>query len=228
MIIVLIIAVISVVWIRTHIRKPVVAWKENFNSGHIPKGWKVQGKPGTKQAVFSVQKENGDSFLRVEADNASASLMCQIGDIDLDAAPMLKWKWRAVKLPVGADGRNKHKDDQAIGIYVGTGSVISNKSIAYRWDTDAPKGTEGKASYGGGMVKVKWITLRNQKDMHNGKWVEETRNCAEDFKKAWDFIPKRIYLAISSNSQYTGTEAIADLDWVEFTAGNNHKEKSQP
>jgi len=134
----------------------------------------------------------------------------------LQETPFLKWQWRVKTLPKGADGRNKKMDDQAIGIYVGTGSLLNNKSVSYRWDTDTPKGAEGNCVYGRGVIKVKWFTLRNAEDAKEGRWFTETRNVAEDFKKAWGFYPKKFYLSVSCNSQYTGTRAIADLDWIKF------------
>ena len=204
--------------------KETVGWKENFNnfSGKItrkiPEGWKLKGKPGTPLATFFIDRDskNGISFLRMKADSASASLIRWLKGADLKKTPTLRWKWRAVVLPKGADGRRKDKDDQAIGIYVGTGGLLNNKSVSYRWDTDTPKGAEGNCVYGGGAVKVKWFTLRNADDAKSARAFTETRDVAEDFKKAWGFCPKKIYLSIVCNSQYTGTEAVADLDWIEL------------
>ncbi|MGB3241565.1 MAG: DUF3047 domain-containing protein [Candidatus Omnitrophota bacterium] len=211
--------------------RTAVGWEEDFNSVSrsgrpvIPKGWRRQKKLGTKSAVFSAEKDkkNGLSFLHMEADKASATLLCKPGNVDLKKTPVLKWRWRATVLPEDADGRIKDKDDQAIGIYVGTGSVLNQKAISYRWDTETPKGAEGSCDYGDGTVKVKWFTLRNKQDAGSGRWFVEKRDCAEDFKTAWGFYPKKIYLVISCNSQYTGTKAAADLDWIEFmsTSGNN-------
>ena len=57
-------------------------WKEDFNrlgegpNRTAPEGWKRQGKPGTPPAKFSIKKNilNGDSFLHMVADKASASI----------------------------------------------------------------------------------------------------------------------------------------------------------
>jgi len=153
----------------------------------------------------------------MEADKASGNLITSVDGIDIAKSPLLRWRWRATVLPNGADGRVRALDDQAIGIYIGSGSTLSNKSISYRWDTETPKGTEGNCSYGMGTVKVKWFTLRNKEDVKDNAWLVEERNIAEDFKQAWGFYPEKIYLSVSCNSQYTGSRAGADLDWVEFT-----------
>ena len=201
-----------------------IGWKNDFASlsmdGNAPEGWKLQGKPGTRPAVFTIEtdQKTGDSFLRMEADDASASLVTRVGMIDLEKTPVLRWRWRATTLPTGADGRVKRKDDQAIGIYVGTGSVLDNRSVSYRWDTNTPKGAEGSAAYGLGGIKVKWFTLRNKEDAGQGEWFVEERNIAEDFKEAWGYYPDKLYVSVSSNSQYTDSMAAADLGWIEFTS----------
>ena len=178
----------------------------------------MQGKPGTKRAVFSIEKDPAKdlSFLRMEANRASSSLITGVDGVDLKKTPILRWRWRATVLPEGADGRIREKDDQAIGIYVGSGSPLNNKSVSYRWDTETPKGAEGNCVYGLGSIKVKWHTLRNREDAVAGMWFTEERNIAEDFKKAWGFYPSKVYLSISCNSQYTRSLAAADLGWIEF------------
>ena len=204
--------------------RPGAAWRQDFSvssavaGSTLPKGWVVQGKPGTIPAEFALVSEpvGSLSFLRMEADNGSASLITNAPKVDIKKTPILRWRWRATTLPDGADGRVRARDDQAIGIYVGTGSAFSNKSISYRWDTETPKGAEGNASYGLGAVKVKWFTLRNKEDAQDGEWYIEERNVAEDFKAAWGYYPSEVYISVSCNSQYTDSKAVADLEWIEL------------
>ena len=201
--------------------KATVGWKKGFprsEKGGLPAGWKLAKKPGTKSATFLVETdtENNAPFLRMTADKASASLVTSVDGVDLARTPVLRWRWRANTLPEGADGRTRGKDDQAIGIYIGEGSALNNRSMSYRWDTETPKGAEGDSAYGLGGIKVKWHTLRNKTDAADGRWYVEERNVAEDFKKAWGHYPEKIYLSVSCNSQYTRSSASADLGWVEF------------
>ncbi|MBD3426289.1 MAG: DUF3047 domain-containing protein [Candidatus Omnitrophica bacterium] len=211
--------------------KPVeyrVGWKETFSGepGAIPDGWKLMGKPGTPKSDFSIVREGGNSFLHMDSHKGSSSLVTSLEGVDLRETPLLRWKWRAGKLPEGADGRVKSRDDQAIAVYVGTGSMLSKKTISYRWDTVTPKGTAGKSVYGAGTIKDKWITLRNKQDAGSG-WITEERNCAEDFKKAWGFYPEKVYISISCNSQYTASSARADLAWIELVDVKDKEEKTR-
>jgi len=205
-------------------KKSEAGWKEDFNvpaegeKDALPDGWVVKGKPGTRKADFSVveDKESAGSFLHMEADDASASLLTQVKGVSLKKYPALRWRWRADVLPKGADGREKSRDDQAIGLYVGADKG-GRKSVSYRWDTDTPVGSEGECAYGFGTIKVKWYTLRNKDDALD-KWFVEERDYMKDFVEAWGFYPEKIYLSVSCNSQYTGTEAAADLDWIELVS----------
>ena len=207
-------------------KKSTVAWREAFapipevDKRVLPKKWVVRGKPGILPAVFSTMIDEGKniSFLHMEADRGSASLITNATGVDLSKTPILRWRWRVMTLPTGADGRVRTKDDQAIGIYIGTGSTFNNKSVSYRWDTETPKGTEGNCAYGLGTVKVKWYTLKNKADANGGGWFTEERNVAEDFRQAWGFYPEEVYVSISCNSQYTDSQAAADLSWIEFVS----------
>ncbi|MFC1643828.1 DUF3047 domain-containing protein [Candidatus Omnitrophota bacterium] len=206
--------------------KEISGWKEDFdfapgkNRKGIPEGWRLNTKPGTPPSVFSVVKDDksGLSFLEMKADKSSASLVRWVKNVDLTKTPVLRWRWRVLVLPEGADGREKAKDDQAIGIYVGDGTLLNSKCVSYRWDTETPKGDEGNCAYAGGTFKVKWYTLRNKQDAPSGEWIIDERNFAKDFKEAWGAYPRKIYLGISCNSQYTDSEAVAELDWIEFVS----------
>ena len=191
-------------------------WREDFRL--IPEGWEVRGKPGTDETRFSVPDSTlpDGGLLELEADDSSATLLTKLDSIDLRTAPILRWRWRVTRLPPGADGRNKDRDDQAIAIYVTDGGRFRQHSIAYRWETETPVGTAGWAKYMGGFVQVRWFCLRNRADAERGTFFTEERNVADDFRAAYGFIPKKPVIGIASNSQYTGSKAAAQLDWIEL------------
>ncbi len=183
----------------------------------LPVGWQFKGKPFTKAAVFSVVKNgDGSNVLKVTADKATGTLICNSQPIDLKKTPIMRWRWRAVTLPDKADGRFTSKDDQAIAIYVGAqNGWFSKNSVAYRWETETPLGIEGKASYAGSTVQVKWFCVNNKKTPLN-EWRIMEYNVASDYKKNYGKVPEKAVVSICSNSQYTGTSAEAEIDWIEF------------
>ena len=186
-----------------------------------PKGWDVKGVPGRSKALFTSGHADGTNFvLRMTSDDASATFKSGKLQIDLNKTPLMRWRWKALVLPEGADGRIETLDDQAVGLYVSTGSMLKQKCVAYRWETDTPKGHSGRAKYGAGIVSIFWVSVRNKEDLAAGSdsdgWFIDEANVAEAFEKAYGNIPDTIGLGISCNSQFTGTKAEALVDWVEF------------
>ncbi len=191
-------------------------WRQEFQT--MPDGWKLKGKPGTPAAVFEPGRsaDGSNTWLNMTADKASASLVVELPNVKLADTPILRWCWRVTVLPKGADGRESAKDDQAIGLYVSAGGMFSQKSLAYRWETETPIGEEGTASYAAGVVKVKWFCLRNKQSAKDDSFIIEERNVAADFKSHFGKVPEKIGMSVSCNSQYTGSKAEAQLAWVEF------------
>jgi hypothetical protein len=190
-------------------------WREEFRVK--PDGWEIRTVPGTTVTEFTADPKGADGagVLRMEADNASATFATQLKTVDLNRTPMLRWRWRVLDFPRNADGRDDDRDDQAIGVYVSHGGILGQRSIAYRWETNTPVGSEGQASYAAGVVKVHWIAVRNRQD-GTGQWRFEERNVAADFQRVFGFVPDDPIIAVASNSQYTGSRAVAELDWLEL------------
>jgi hypothetical protein len=99
-------------------------WKEDFEKtvkkGKIlvPEDWENrQTKWTVPPAKFNVEKKEERNVLKVTADKASGMFLYNLsGIVDLKKTPVLRWRWKAVRLPKGADGRGAVKDDQAVAI----------------------------------------------------------------------------------------------------------------
>ncbi len=192
--------------------------KETRSGRDFPKGWEEKGsKWGVPTTQFYIKKdESGKSHvLVVESNKGTGAIIYDVYRfVNLKETPIMRWRWRVQELPSGADGRDPEKDDQALSIYLGTGSLI-RKSIAYRWETETPVGATGNIAYGGGLVKVAWFCLNN-KTTPMGKWMVEERNVAEDFKKIYGEIPSEFVVSIGGNSQYTQSRTLAEVNYIEF------------
>jgi hypothetical protein len=196
---------------------PGAAWTEDFNrpqrSG-IPVNWKEEGtKLGVPATDCTIIKGN-PSVLQIKCDKSTGGVITA-PNIDLRKYPVMRWRWRVLSYPANADGRNPKTDDQPIAVYVGMNDgLIKKKSIAYRWETLTPRGFAGKTSYAG-VLTVNYITMRD----HNtkpGEWVIEERNIADDFQRIYGRIPKEFALSVIGNSQYTQSNTIAEIDFIEF------------
>ncbi|MBM4152156.1 MAG: DUF3047 domain-containing protein [Kiritimatiellaceae bacterium] len=187
----------------------------------MPDGWSFKGKPFTKESVFEIQS-NPDSadhrWLSLVSSNASGSIVSKGPlTVDLKKTPILRWRWRVTTLPKDGDGRYPNQDDQAIGIYISSGSRLKQQSIAYRWETLTPAGTDGSVQYAK-IISVKWFAIRDQCSVDGKTFFTEERNLADDFKAAFGMVPDEIGIGISCNSQFSETSSAAQLDWIEFCA----------
>jgi hypothetical protein len=195
-------------------------WRQDFDV--LPPGWVVRPTFRTKPAIFAIvtNASSVNRVLSMTADSASATLTAPpLPEVDLKRMPWLRWNWRVTVLPDAGDGRESTRDDQAIGIYITSGTRFSQRALAYRWETETPVGTEGKVTYFFGAIKVVWFALRNKTNVTADGFILEERNLRDDFQKVFGFVPDKVYLGICCNSQYSGTRAGAELDWIEFSSG---------
>ena len=195
----------------------------------IPEGWSYRGKPGTPDVKYEIVEDTElkHNVLRIKSDKASGVIMIDCSDIDLEKYPVMRWRWKAVTLPTGADATVKAKDDQGIAVYVGYGR-FTQSSISYAWQTETPKGKSGNSTYNM-VVDVDWFTLRDKNDKMD-TWFEEEVNVYDDMKKIFKKIPSSWALSISSNSQYTASKADVYLDYIEFVekkSGDAEKEEKK-
>ncbi len=186
--------------------------------GKAVTGWTYKGKFGTRAAKFDIVNLDGTRVLRLASDKGTGTLLHDIARIDLSKYRWMRWKWRVAALPRNADGTVPARDDQAIGIYIGTGSTFSQESVAFRWETRTPKETTGKVKYAMGALQVHWICVRNESDGLN-KWYVDECNIYDILYKYFNGkVPsKDIALSLSANSQYTGSSSVAYLEYIEFS-----------
>ena len=195
------------------------AWSEDFaqsSKDGMPLKWKEEGsKIGVPEtSCQTVKLQDGTSALQVKCDKSTGGIIIAPG-VDLKKTPIMRWRWRLLNYPDKADGRNPKRDDQPIGLYLGFNEgFIKKKSIAYRWEDITPKDYEGSTTYAG-ILSVHFIVMRNNQTK-TGEWVTECRNVAEDFKRVYGKVPKKFALSIIGNSQYTASNTVAELDFIEF------------
>lgn len=196
---------------------PGSAWCENFDRSQqsgIPVKWKNEGAKLSVPDTVCVVVAGKPSVMQVKCDKSTGGVITA-PNVDLRKYPVMRWRWRVLSYPKNADGRNPKTDDQPIAVYVGMNDgLVKKKSIAYRWETLTPQGYEGRTSYAG-VLTVNYITMRNH-TTKAGEWVTEERNVAKDFQRIYGRIPKRFALSVIGNSQYTHSNTVAEIDFIEF------------
>jgi hypothetical protein len=176
----------------------------NFSRGlganGIPDGWQLKEKNG--KADLSAGKDGDISFIQFRSANTSFSLEREI-HVDTKRFPVLSWKWKVTKLPQGGDFRKSKTDDQAAQLFV---AFSRSRSIVYIWDTSAPRGIMEDTSPVPFMHVAVVVVQSGAANM--GKWISETRNVYEDYKKFFgEEPPSAGGVRLQINSQHTGTSA---------------------
>ena len=128
----------------------------------------------------------------------------------LAATPMLRWEWKVVKFPTGADLREKSTSDATGHLFViwpRFPALVRSQLIGYVWDPSLPVGTVLKSRKTG---TVHFIVARSGSE-RVGHWVTDERSVAEDYRRihgedAPD--PQAIALSIDTNDTRSSAETL--------------------
>jgi len=172
--------------------------------------------PRTSFKIENVASAADKKSLVVESKSATGVLMTD-PKVDLRKYPVMRWRWRVIR-PVNVPKTGPEPDDQAGVVYLGDGTMISQKSVAYRWECNTALGTKKNISYGGGMMKVRAECIRNRKTSV-GEWVVEERDVLADFIRAYKRFPGKYFiLGVGANSQYSKSDTRLEIDYIEFVS----------
>ncbi len=174
----------------------------------IPDGWKGQNW-GSPKYDFRIETQGGRKILRVRSQDDSSTISKE-AKVDVKDRPILQWSWYAVTLPKGGDARKSATDDQAAQLYVTFPrfpQAVRSRIISYLWDTSAPAGAIFKSEKTG---LVTYVVVRSG-PAEVGKWVTESRNVLEDYKKIYGEAPGEdvgaISISIDSNDTHSSAES---------------------
>ena len=174
----------------------------------IPEGWSGQSW-GNPQYDLIVVTDGSDRVLHLRSRGDNSTISKEI-KIDVKELPLLVWRWKAVTLPAGGDCRRKATDDQAAQIYVAFPrfpTAVRSRIIGYVWDTTAPAGTIVKSESSG---LVTYVVVRSGA-AELGRWLTETRNVYDDFKRIYGEAPTEpvgaVSVAIDSNDTRSSAES---------------------
>jgi hypothetical protein len=169
-------------------------------AGGAPAGWELSEHSG--KADLAVVKDGGVSAVHFRSANTSFALQKEV-KADLKKLPMLTWKWKVTKLPVAGDFRKSGTDDQAAQLFV---AFSKSKAIVYVWSSTVTKGLMQSTSPSP-FTTVKVVVVESGPGKL-GKWVSESRNVYQDYKKLFRSEPPPVSgVRLQINSQHTGTSA---------------------
>jgi hypothetical protein len=172
----------------------------------VPPGWQGQ-RWGDPRYDFTVVQDGAVKALHLRSADDSSSISKEI-KVDVKQYPILEWTWKVVELPPRGHARKAETDDEAAQLYVTFPrfpTAVRSRVIGYIWDSTEPAGASFKSAK---VSSVHFIVVRSgSADL--GKWMTESRNVLEDFRKIYGESPGEPAGAItlSINSQNTGSRA---------------------
>ena len=172
----------------------------------IPPGWRGQNW-GSPKYDFTIVTEDTKKALRLRSEDDSSTTSKEI-KLDAKQYPVLQWRWKVTVLPKGGDARRKETDDEAAQLYVTFPrfpSAVRSRIIGYIWDTTAPAGSTFPSQK---VNTVTFVVVRSG-EADTGKWLTESRNVLEDYKRIYGEDPGESVgaVSISINSQNTKSRA---------------------
>ena len=181
-------------------RMVVADFSSGVDAKGVPLGWQLKERSG--KADFAVIKDGHIHAVHLRSVDSSFALQKPV-KVNTRNYPVLSWKWKVTKLPKGADLRTPRADDQAAQLFL----AFSNaKIIVYLWDTTAPEGLMEDLP-APPFMSIKAIVLRSG-NMETGKWITETRNAYQDYRRLFDREPPPVVgMRLQINSQHTDTSA---------------------
>ncbi len=190
-------------------------------SATLPDGWELKEFSG--RAGVEITRDEGRLAVRLQSARSSFALHRDVV-LDLRQYPLLRWSWKAVRLPPGGDVRARETDDQAGQIYVVIPRWpfprINSDVVGYLWDTRAPLGTKVRSPQAGNVRSV----VVESGYQRLGFWVSEARNVLQDYRELFGREPSHVgKLAIMTDSNDTRSESevlIEDLVFLRPPGGN--------
>lgn len=185
------------------------------DEGAPPQEWQLQEFTGA--ARFTVAQVRGTGVIRLESEETSFALHRDV-EVDLAEFPYLSWSWRVDVLPEGGDVRRREADDQAAQLYVVFPlfpAMLRTRVLGYVWDATAPAGS----SLASAATSLARIVVMQSGPGKAGRWLEETRNIREDYRRLFHEEPPPVgKVSVFINSQHTRSRAVAWFGPIRFSA----------
>ena len=200
----------------------------------IPGAFRMITLPKIKSNRFELVDEDGKTVLQVTSAASAASIGIPL-TASLASNSRLEWRWKIGSVLVNADMEKKTGDDFAARLYVFFDVPLSSLSIlertkirlirmiwggdvptaalCYVWDNRHPVGYSQWSPY---TNRVRVMVMQSgAADV--GKWVDESRDVAADFRSAFGIdAPAITGLAVGSDTDQTGETVLSWFGDVKF------------
>ncbi len=192
----------------------VVAASLVLGWGPAAREWREQRYRG--RTDYRPVGEGVQATLRAEAHDRNSALLTPLAIDPRGVA--LRWRWRVLQHPAGADPEVRSRDDRAAGVLV----IVSRsripgrtRALLYQWTPARPAGEWSHSPY---SRRVPSVVLRDAPA--DSVWREETRDLEADLLRAFGALPARIAaIGVICDADNTGGHASAEFGAIEVLSG---------
>lgn len=190
----------------------LLGFKQGKESESVPEGWELITYFGTAKNKISLTKERKRTIVKVKS-LGSASAILKRPDVDLNAFPVLVWRWRINRVVGMAVESRKDRNDSAARMRVIFGKAAKPlqkpleipdffKSLGFQMRGVEPRGFKIDYIWGNTIPKGEVIDYPGSKNhkivivesgnKRTNRWVWEKRNLIEDFRQFFGGTPTGI------------------------------------
>ena len=201
----------------------------------LPPGWRpVTFRKIARHTRYAVVPEGGGWALRADSEAAAAALYRPL-DLDPRVYQVIAWRWKVSRVLERSNPFRKSGDDYAARVYVAFrydpgragiwertrfefyrafyGEYPPGAVINYIWDSRLPKNTALPNAY---TDRARMLVLESGGG-EVGRWVAETRNLYDDYKRLFGGEPTRLVgVAVMTDTDDTGESATAWYDAIQL------------
>ena len=201
---------LSLSWAQT----PPTADRIAEFTGGIPLNWQRHSFAGLTRYEH-VPDEDGRLVLRATARGSASALGGRLRVRTADR-PIIRWRWKAERLPDGGDETIRDRDDVAARLLLVFHESIRPsrvKTIGYVWGNTLARGQTIDSPY---SANVKIVAVESG-PAALGVWKIEERDYAADYQRLFG-EPADLLLGVSimTDSDNTHSVAVAYYDYIEL------------
>jgi len=177
---------------------------DDYQKGLSPK-WIEKSFKG--KTHYQVAREDDQWCIKATSRSSASALYYKI-KYDLKDYPVLQWRWKVDHVLAKGSALHKEGDDYAARVYVVFPSWLfwKTKALNYIWANKLPIGQAVPNPF---TANAMMIAVQSGPGL-TGKWVEETRNILDDYRRHFGTDPPSAgAIAIMTDTDNTGEEAAA-------------------
>ncbi|MFZ5862352.1 MAG: DUF3047 domain-containing protein [Nitrospirota bacterium] len=211
----------------------------DYREGQVPSGWTLRkwfGLPKGASAAWAI--ENGVPAVKLRSNGALTFLEKWV-DIDIQAHPVVTWKWRVRNILQRIDETTKAGDDHPIRLLFVFAPDESRQSVWFRFKRFVYLDRVHGHPMGSRFIEYLWSSRLRAGDVIDdpgksgqklvvvesgstnlGRWLSYQRNLYREFQTLYGEEPRRLVkIGIINDTDQTAQEAVSYI--VDLTFGRS-------